>query len=367
MERAQGCMKMKKPHNGESLSKLLVVLVAAVVTGLQIMAAEPSIAFQNPLWTNEVYDASWMKTSDGTYYLVSTEREVLKSRDFVNWQLAAHDFFDRQTLSEINRKWPRIWAPKIMDFDGKGDYRIYVAHNLDDLHSAIYVYRSSRPEGPYRDGRMITYGADTGIEDTIDPDVIRDPETGKWWLFFGSIGGNYRLELSADGLSAAPGAKPVHVAGLKRRDSLRRWCVYEGTSIVRHGDWWYFLAGAGEWWTRNYRIVCGRSRSLTGTFVDRDGHPMTEGYAETVLMTRRDGRFFSPGHPSEMLETDSGRTYMFHFCNSTLDWPKGRNPAQYFRPLVLAEILWTDDGWPYVKDDRIQETGVLEARRPGQK
>ena len=336
------------------------MLAACLLLFALTVSADGGLSYVNPLWEHEVYDASWMKAADGWYYLVSTEREVLKSRDFVHWDLAAKDFFSSETLAVIHRRWPRIWAPKIMDFDGKGDYRIYVAHNSNDLHSAIYVYRSSRPEGPYGGGRMITCGAETGIEDTIDPDVVRDSETGKWWLFFGSIGGDFRLELADDGLSAAPGAKPIHVAGLKRADSLRRWCVYEGSSIVQHGEWWYYFAGAGEWWTRNYRIVCGRSRSLTGLFVDREGHPMTQGYAETVLSSGRDGKFFSPGHPSEMFVSPSGRTYLFHFCNSSLGWKKGRQPAPYFRALVLEEILWTADGWPYVKDDRIQEEGVVK-------
>jgi len=86
---------------------------------------------------------------------------------------------------------------------------------------------------------------------------------------------------------------------------------------------------------------------------------MSEGYAETVLSTGRGDRFFSPGHPSELYVTPSGRTYLFHFCNSTIDWKKGRHPAPYFRPLVLEEILWTEDGWPYVKDGCIQERGVI--------
>ena len=245
---------------------------AIVAIAFVCVTSANGMEFVNPLWTNEVYDASWMRANDGTYYLVSTEREVLKSEDFIHWTSAAPDFFSQEALTQIRRRWTNIWAPKIMDFNGKGDYRIYVAHNSNDLHAAIYVYRSTTPEGPYGDGRMIVYGAETGIEDTIDPDVIRDPQTGKWWLFFGSIGGDYAIELASDGLSVASGAKPIHVAGLKRRESLRRWCVYEGTSIIRHGDWWYYLAGAGEWWTRNYRIVCGRSRNLLGPYLDREGN-----------------------------------------------------------------------------------------------
>ena len=346
---------MKTKIKARAHGVVLLVALAAALAGRAM-----GIPYENPLWTHEAYDATWMKTAAGIYYLTSTEREVLRSRDFIHWELVANDFFDAETLRNIRVRWPNIWAPKIMDFTGKGDYRIYVAHNRNDLDAAIFVYRSDRPEGPYRDGRMITAGPDTGIKDTIDPDVIRDPETGKWWMFFGSIGGDYILELASDGLSAAPGAKPIHIAGLKMTQSLRRWCVYEGTSIVRHGGWWYYLAGAGEWSTRNYRIVCGRSKSLTGPYVDREGRKMADGYAETVAASGADKKFFSPGHPSEMFTSPTGRTYIFHFCNSSLGWKKGRVPAPYFRPLMLSELMWSEDGWPFVEGGTVRHGGVLQ-------
>ena len=51
------------------------------------------------------------------------------------------------------------------------------------------------------------------------------------------------------------------------------------------------IASGGNFGNHTYRIVAGRSKSLTGTFVDKQGKPMTEGFATTLLQSTESDTF----------------------------------------------------------------------------
>ncbi len=285
-------------------------------------AVRGGVAFTNPVWRADAPDPTCWR-GDDCYYQTSTARALLKSTDLVHWQKVRDDFLASGERARVKRDWRSIWAPDVA--------RIGNAWNL---------YTCDRPEGPFTNGVVVTDGRVTGIRDTIDPEAVVDPETGKTWLFFGSVGKVHRVELTADGRALAPGAEYVHVAGLSDRDPKakpHRRRVFEGSYLYRRGDWWYLFASSGEYNNGTYAIVVGRARHLTDDFTDRTGRLMKEGFAETIL---------SP----------SGRTYMVYHCHDrelTPYRPHGYNP----RPFFLQEILWDSDGWPYFETGRPAATG----------
>ena len=95
-----------------------------------------------------------------------------------------------------------------------GKWMFYVTLYNSARDSAIAVFSSDNATGPFEDMHVITRSKETNIKDTIDPEVVKDPDTGKLWLFFGSIGKMHRVELKPDGLSVVDNAQYVHVAGL---------------------------------------------------------------------------------------------------------------------------------------------------------
>ena len=206
---------------------------------------------------------------------------------------------------------------------------------------------------------IVTDGRVTGICDTIDPEVVKDPETGKVWMFFGSVGKVHRVELTADGRALAPGAKYVHVAGLHVDDPKahpHRRRVFEGTYLHRRGGWWYLFASSGEYNNGTYAVLVGRARRITDDFTDRAGRLMKEGFAEKILSSRPGDRFYGPGHNGEIFTAPSGRTYMVYHCHDreiAPYKPDGYNP----RPLFLQEIFWDAEGWPYFETGRPAATG----------
>ena len=257
----------------------------------------------------------------------------------------------------MKRAWRGIWAPDVVRIGNV--WNLYVSYWNGAENTAIAVYTSDRPEGPFTNGVIVTDGRVTGIFDTIDPEVVKDPETGKVWMFFGSVGKVHRVQLTADGRALAPGAKYVHVAGLHADDPKahpHRRRVFEGTYLHRRKGWWYLFASSGEYNNGTYAVVVGRARRITDDFTDRAGRLMKEGFAEKILSSRPGDRFYGPGHNGEIFTAPSGRTYMVYHCHDreiAPYKPDGYNP----RPLFLQEIFWDAEGWPYFETGRPAATG----------
>lgn len=296
--------------------------------------------FTNPVCETSFPDPTTWRAPDGTWRATSTALKILKSGDFFHWTDTGKKLFTKTELARIHKDWKAIWAPDA--FRLGDEYLMFVSLYNSAKDSAIAVYSSYGPDGPWMDGRILTRSRDTGIRDSIDPEVVRDDRDGTLWLFFGSTGKIHRVKLSPDGRSLAPDAKYEHVAGLPDgpHDPLRQK-VFEGAYLHRRGGWWYLFASRGCYWNHTYAIVVGRARTLDGPFLDREGRKMTDGFATAVLESSRGDRFFGPGHNGE-ITTVGGKDYIPYHCHVDGENPKGR-------PLFVSEIVWDKDGWPSAK------------------
>ena len=101
----------------------------------------------------------------------------------------------------------------------------------------------------------------------IDPNLVVDA-AGRWWLSFGSFWSGIKL------IRAGPG----HRQALGHHDPRHRRAATAGRSrrrsSARHGNYYYLWVsfdlccqGAAS----TYRIMVGRSTSVTGPFTDRNG------------------------------------------------------------------------------------------------
>jgi arabinan endo-1,5-alpha-L-arabinosidase len=84
-------------------------------------------------------------------------------------------------------------------------------------------------------------------------------------------------------------------------------------------------------------LLSGRSRRVTGPYVDKAGNPMTEGGGSLVIEATTP-TWRGPGHPGFL--RDAGNVYMvFH---AYFGEGRGRGSA-----LQVSTVVW-DDGWPRV-------------------
>ena len=297
-------------------------------------------------FTNPVYSANWADPtiwfSDGVFRTYSTMgsgvKNMLSSTNLVSWKIAECPF-----SSDVNDALVAFgndrWAPDVVRLGSK--WMMYITCR-NDSSSGIAALSADSAEGPFSLVGRITYSGDTGIKDSIDPEVVRDPADGTVWMFFGSTGKMHRVRLSADGTQLASGAKYEHIAGVDVNTNSARNKVFEGAYLYFRDGWWYLFASAAQYWNASYKVVVGRSRSLDGVFLDKDGHKMTEGYATPVISSASGDRFYGPGHNGEIFTDSIGQDFILYHCHDTKRGDDGR------RYLMIQRLFWDADGWPYV-------------------
>lgn len=292
----------------------------------------------NPVWGPDWADPTVWIGDDGAYYSVATGlRQLIRSTDLFHWEATETHVLSQEERQAIRDFGRNLWAPDVTRVGGKILLYCTIYNSAED--SNIGVFTQQEP-GNFKLHGLITRGKETGIEDTIDPEVVTDPVTGIVWLYFGSVGGVHRVQLTADGLSLAPDARYEHVAGLTVHQNNSRSRVYEGSYLHYHKGYWYLFISSGFFGNHTYQLQVGRSATLDGVFLNREGKLMSEGYATPVLHSDKGDRFYGPGHCGEIF-TSGGKEYLFYHCHDA------QLEKASHRPTLIQEILWDEEGWPY--------------------
>jgi arabinan endo-1,5-alpha-L-arabinosidase len=167
---------------------------------------------------------------------------------------------------------------------------------------------------------------------TIDPGILLDRDN-KLWLVFGSYWSGIKLiELDpTTGKRIAPDSPMYALAHAKD---------IEASYIYRHGDDYFLFVNWGQCCrgvNSTYNIRVGRSKKVTGPYLDKDGKDMMEGGGS--LFAGTDGAFIGPGHAA-ILEKDGKQWMSMHFYDGT------NNGAG---TLAIRELKWDDAGWPTIQ------------------
>lgn len=288
--------------------------------------------YSNPVVPSSLPDPTIIKAADGWFYLYATEdtrnTPIYKSKDLLKWTFVGTAFnSNTRPTFEPNGG---LWAPDINYINGK--YVLYYSMSVwgGEETCGIGVAVADNPEGPFIDKGKLFRSNEIGVTNSIDQFYIEDG--GKKYLFWGSFRGIYAIELSDDGLSVKEGAEKQRIAGT----------AFEGTYIYKKDGYYYLFASVGtccEGVNSTYKLVVGRSASLLGTYVDKTGKSMMDnGY--TVVIDRN-SRFVGNGHCSEIVQDNAGNDWMLYH-GVDLTKPQGR-------VLMLDQIKWDKDGWPYVE------------------
>lgn len=342
--------------------KVLSLMLLALLS-FGILRAQETKFFSNPVFAHDWADPDVWLGDDGNYYTFSTAGakysgglgKFLWSEDMVRWDTIADHVWSEETIAELKKYGDNIWAPQVVKI--KNQWLMYVSCYTSETKSAIAVLSFDSETFPSGDGLhgpwtfkgVLTQSSVSKINDTIDPYVIEDPETGKVWMFFGGVDRVYRVELASDGLSLAEeNPTYTHVAGLKYAQDVSRNKVFEASSLYYHDGYWYLFVSSGLYSNYSYNLKVGRSATLTGDFVAKDGTSMRDGGGTLILSTTRSNTdFWGPGHNGGVFADNEGRTYMFYHCHAK-DVPvtvAGYTP----RALMLQQMFWGEDGWPYFK------------------
>ena len=164
---------------------------------------------------------------------------------------------------------------------------MYVAANIGaQPKAAINMIWSKTldPDSPdykWEEGGVVA--SSDGVEDSnaIDPGVFLDPNDGRLWLVYGSYFGYIRLvELD-----------PKTGKRLNPNDQPRNLAINcEASDMMYHDGWYYLLATHGSCCRgadSGYNIRVGRSKKVTGPFLDDEGVDMIQGGGKLFDRLRR--------------------------------------------------------------------------------
>lgn len=334
-------MNGKLDRRLSAAAALCLVLFAAGSTQAQragTRAAEPRGDVRN------VHDPSVIKEG-GTYYLFSTRAGIAVrcSNDLVQWRLCGDVFGHLPQWAVQDVPGLRgLWAPDVSFFNGR--YHLYYsASTFGSNRSSIGLAtnRTLDPASPlYRwedQGKVI--GSERSDDwNAIDANVVLD-EQGRPWLSFGSFWGGIklrRLDPATGKLSAED--QTLYALAARPRTAGQPGAV-EAPFVIRKGGYYYLFVSfdfccRGQESTYHMRV--GRSRLVTGPYVDRDGKPLLEGGGTKLLEGA--GRWRGPGHCA-VLQEAGGEKLVYHAYD--VEW-RG-TPT-----LRVTPLLWDSEGWPTV-------------------
>lgn len=326
--------------------------------------ADPAVIRGKDGWWYAYGTTDPLREGEGTRHLVPTAR----STDLVSWEYVGDAFSEDAlpTWADTSRG-AALWAPDVRYVDGQ--YRMYyvvtettVTDEPND--NAIGVATAPTPTGPWTPTTEPVVGPRHGAGGagdflwTFDPSHVVGPG-GTEHLFYGSYyGGIWTVPLSSDGTRAV--GEPVQVAIDNK---------YEGAYVVQRDGWWYLFASSANCCagpTTGYSVHVGRSRDLTGPYVDREGVPLLQSRAGgTPVVAPSGNRWVGTGHNAVVTDLAGQDWLAYHAIDRGdpyLDGTDGINE----RPMLLDRLDWVD-GWPTVRggawaSDDEQRAPVTEGR-----
>jgi arabinan endo-1,5-alpha-L-arabinosidase len=289
-----------------------------------------------------IHDPSTIMESDGKYYTFGTRGGGLVSEDGWTWNSggerpgggAAPDAIkigDRYFVvygstggglggghdGKINTMWNKTLDPKSQDFKFTAPIVVAESKNMED-------------------------------NDAIDPGLLLDPTDGRLWLSYGTYFGFIRLiELDPKTGARMKGNEPLDIA-----------IDCEATDL-EYRDGWYYLFGTHgtccDGPNSTYNIVVGRSKKVTGPYLDNMGRDMLKGGGKMVV-TSGGGRVNGAGHFGRTIIEDGVEKVSFHY---EADLDQGGRSV-----LAIKPLLWKN-GWPMAGENIKNGTYEIESERRG--
>ena len=321
----------------------LLTAVAMICSCAGAKRENTTATYTNPVINNNAPDPTVIRAKDGTFYAYSTMQRgnvpVYRSQDMVNWEFVGGAF--RQ--GEVPKFVPKanIWAPDINLIEGK--YVLYFSMSTwgGEWEAGIGRAVADSPEGPFTDAKLLFNSKQIGVQNSIDPVVYQ--EDGRKYLIWGSFRGIYLTELTEDGLELVDSKNLLKVAGT----------AYEGTYILKRKGYYYLFASIGsccEGVKSTYQTVVGRSKSLFGPYVDKQGRKMLDNHHEILLSG--DDKVKGPGHDSQIITDDKGQDWIYYHGVDV-------NEPNAGRKMYIDPVNWDKDGWPTIGNGHPAQSGKV--------
>lgn len=310
------------------------ILIASIAMLAAVNSAEAQIG--NPY----IHDPSTIMECEGKYYTFGTGGGGLISPDGWTWDGGA----------------VRPGGGAAPDAIKIGD-RYLIAYGatgggLGGGHAGI-IYtmwnKTLDPKSPdfkYSEPNLVAQSEYDEDCDAIDPSLLMGPD-GRLWMSYGTYFGFIRLvELDPATGKRVEGNKALDIA-----------IDCEASALIYRNGWYYLLGTHGtccDGVNSTYNIVVGRSRNVTGPYLDNVGRDMLKGGGKMVLAAG--GRLIGAGHFGRYIVEEGVEKMSCHF---EADMDRSGRSVLNVRPLV-----WKND-WPVAGEMFQEGTYEIESERRG--
>jgi arabinan endo-1,5-alpha-L-arabinosidase len=178
-----------------------------------------------------------------------------------------------------------VWAPDAKYHNG----RVWMYYSVSTFGSRTSMIgllsATSIASNSWRDDGLVIRTTDSSNYNAIDPDLVIDA-SGAPWLSFGSW--NSGIKLTKLNSSMKPTGSLYSIAS--------RSGGIEAPTIVYRSGYYYLFVSTGlccQGTNSTYQIRYGRSTSITGPYVDKNGTSMTNGGGS--LLDGGNSRWVGPG------------------------------------------------------------------------
>jgi arabinan endo-1,5-alpha-L-arabinosidase len=288
-----------------------------------------------------IHDPSTIMESDGKYFTFGTGSGGLISEDGWTWNGggvrpgggAAPD------VIKIGDRYLIAYGSTGGGLGGGHDGKINTMWNK--------TLDPKSPDFKYSDPIVVASSANMEDNDAIDPGLLLDPTDGRLWLSYGTYFGFIRLvELDPKTGARKAGNKAIDIA-----------IDCEATDLEYRDGWYYLLGTHGtccDGANSTYNIVVGRSRKVTGPYLDNMGRDMLKGGGKMVVAAGH--RVMGPGHFGRIILGEGIEKMSLHY-EADLD-QSGRSV------LGIRPLLWKN-GWPVAGEMFKEGTYEIESERRG--
>jgi arabinan endo-1,5-alpha-L-arabinosidase len=317
-------------------TRLLAVFVARFVP-LFLSSPAMAMALNGEPY---IHDPSTVMECDGKYYTFGTGRGGLISEDGWTWHSGAVRPGGGAAPDAI-----KIGDRYLIAYGATGG-GLGGGHNGTILTMWNKTLDPNSPDFEYSEAVMVA--SSDGLEDcdAIDPALCLGPD-GRLWCAYGTFFGYIRVvELDPKTGKRVEGNQAVNIA-----------IDCEGTGLIYRDGWYYLFGTHGTCCSgvnSTYNIRVGRSKSVTGPYLDNMGMDMLRGGGKLVVAANN--RMIGAGHFGLI---DLGDDVQKFSCHYEADLDRGGRSV-----LDIRTLLWKD-GWPVAGEKFTGGTFVIESERSG--
>ena len=304
-----------------------------------------------------------MAYEDGTYYIFATGMGIQKmtSVDRKNWTVHTEPVMSvipQWTHDSVPGFQQHVWAPDVIPWHGKW-WLSYSCSTFGKNGSAIGLLSTQKlASGLWNDeGCIVTSREGRDNWNAIDPNFVIDDQDQPW-LVWGSFWDGIQLARLDTTMHIAKGEKPRTIARRFNLDSKASKNALpinpnppknptsdfagpnaiEAPFIFKHAGYYYLFVSwdyCCQGSKSNYRVAVGRSKTIDGPYLDRNGIDMR--YGGGNLFIEGDKKAFEA----------AGHCAAYHIDDQDIFICHGYSIAhQGASILIQRPISWTSDGWP---------------------